>query len=102
MNRKASSCDQCGNLLQDLLVWRNIDVPVLVLQVSLFLQLLFQLLKKCCTGHGVTRERSQFKLQKSCEALEGNVLQFTVNMKEAKASEHNLKGYDGHLIVRYK
>ena len=34
---------------------------------------------------GVSPERLQFKLQKSREALEGNVQQFTVNMKEAKS-----------------
>ena len=53
-----------------------------------------------CTGRGVattvaaaatvpapgveSRSRLQFKLQKSREALEGNVQQFTVNMKEGK------------------
>ena len=44
--------------------------------------LLFQLLKTRCTG--VALEILQFKLQKTREALEGNVQQFTVNMKEAK------------------
>ena len=54
-----------------------------------------------CTGRGVAtslpaattvpapavepRSRLQFKLQKIREALEGNVQQFTVNMKEAKS-----------------
>ena len=54
-----------------------------------------------CTGRGVAttvaaattvpapavepRSRLQFKLQKTREALEGNVQQFTVNMKEAKS-----------------
>ena len=31
------------------------------------------------------RSRLQFKLQKTCEALEDNVQQFTINMKEAKS-----------------
>ena len=39
--------------------------------------------KKRCTG--VAPERLQFKLQKTLEGLEGNVQQFTVNMKEAKS-----------------
>ena len=41
--------------------------------------------KKRCTSHGVAPERLQFKLQKTREALEGNVQQFTVNMKETKS-----------------
>ena len=36
-----------------------------------------------CTG--VAPERLQFKLQKTREALEGNIQQLTVNMKEAKS-----------------
>ena len=39
--------------------------------------------KKHCTG--VTPERLQFKLQKTCEAFEGSVQQLTVNTKEAKS-----------------
>ena len=34
---------------------------------------------------GVGPERLQFKLQKTCDTLEGNVQQFPVNMKEAKS-----------------
>ena len=34
---------------------------------------------------GVVPEILQFKLQQTCEALEGSVQQFTVNMKEAKS-----------------
>ena len=47
------------------------------LPVQLLLQLLFLLLKKHWTG--VAPERLQFKLQKTCEALDSNVQQFTVS-----------------------
>ena len=40
--------------------------------------------KRRRTGHGVA-ERLQFKLEKTRESLEGNVHQFTVDMKEAKS-----------------
>ena len=53
----------------------------MVLLLLLLLQ--FQLLKKHCTG--VAPEILQFKLQRTCEALEGSVQQFIVNMKEAKS-----------------
>ena len=41
--------------------------------------------KKRCTG--VAAERLQFKLQKTCEAFKGNVQQFTVIMRNRKASQ---------------
>ena len=47
--------------------------------------------KKRCTC--VAPERLQFKLQKTREALKGNVRQFTVNMKEAE-SLATLEGYN--------
>ena len=76
------SCDQCGisfNRADHLQTHmrnctdRCVAVPTVAVPAA----------KKRCTG--VAPEILQFKLQKTREALEGNVQQFTVNMKEAKS-----------------
>ena len=53
--------------------------------------------KKLCTG--AAPERLQFKLQNSREALEGNIQQFTVNMKEAKCLSTLRKAIDVFKLV---
>ena len=82
MNQPHTSCDQCGrsfnradNLQNHIrnCTGRGVVVPTVAVPAA----------KKCCTC--VAPERLQFKLQKTREALEGDVQQFTVNMKEAKS-----------------
>ena len=74
MNQKTVSV---GNLLQDQLVWRNIDVYWCSSCHCSY---------SCTSCTGVAPQRLQFKLRKNREALEGNVQQFTVNTKKGKAS----------------
>ena len=82
MNQPPSSCDQCGrsfnradNLQNHMrnCTGRGVVVPTVAVPAA----------KKRCTG--VAPERLQFKLQKTRESSEGNVQQFTANMKEAKS-----------------
>ena len=82
MNQPPSSCHQCGrsfsradNLQTHMrnCTGRGVADPTVAVPAA----------KKRCTG--VAPERLQFKLQKTREAIEGSVQQFTVNMKEAKS-----------------
>ena len=74
MNQKTSSCNKCGK--------------------SFIRSTRLKKHRRTCTGApavvvptaaGIAPEILQFKLQKTCEALEGNVQQFTVDMKEEKS-----------------
>ena len=85
MSRKTSSCNKCGKSFTRSTGLRKhigtcTGVPAAVVPAVAALTA-----RKRRTAHGVSPERLKFKLQKTREALDGNVQQFTVDVKGAKS-----------------
>ena len=75
MNQKTSSCDQSGKSFTRS---TGLEKHGRICGAAAATTVAVPAAKKGCTD--VAPERLQFKLQKSCEELEGNVQQFSVNI----------------------
>ena len=83
MNQPPYSCDHCGRSFNSADNLQKHTRNCTGRGVTVAAATTIPAAKRHCTG--VAPERLQFKLQKNREALEGNVQQFTVNMKDAKS-----------------